>query len=178
MFYNFIRVFGKRVVVEDVETYVPPSPSNINENSIDMLLGAGLGYRAKTVVALAKLFTEKRHLNGFDVGSGELEEELLSIRGVGEYTSRLVLALSLRDYSKPPIDRWLRRIVSEVYRVDEKSVERVYTRVWGRWSALAALYTTVALDAEPLTRALERVRTGQLRPDPSKISPLTLWKHL
>ncbi|MEM0027132.1 MAG: hypothetical protein QXT53_04755 [Ignisphaera sp.] len=178
MFYNFIRVFGKRVVVEDVETYVPPSPSNINENSMDMLLGAGLGYRAKTVVALAKLFTEKQHLNGFDVGSGELEEELLSIRGVGEYTSRLALALSLRDYSKPPIDRWLRRIVSEVYRVDEKNVEREYIRVWGRWSALAALYTTVALDAEPLTKALERVRAGQLRPDPSKISPLTLWKHL
>ncbi|MEM1609116.1 MAG: hypothetical protein QXG81_07590 [Ignisphaera sp.] len=117
-------------------------------------------------------------MNGFDVGSEELEGELLSIRGVGEYTSRLALALSLRDYSKPPIDRWLRRIVAEVYKIDEKSVEREYTRVWGRWSALAALYTTVALDAEPLTKALERIRAGRLRPDPSKISPLTLWKHL
>ncbi|MEM1609115.1 MAG: hypothetical protein QXG81_07585 [Ignisphaera sp.] len=38
MFYNFIRVFGKRVSVEGIETYVPPSPSNINENSMDMLL--------------------------------------------------------------------------------------------------------------------------------------------
>lgn len=178
MFHNIIRFLGRKIVVGEKETFAHPKPFDVSEERIDVLRMTGLGYRAKTLVSIAKLFREREELNRWDVKASELENELLNTRGVGNYTARLVLALSLRDYRKPPIDRWLRRIVSEVYNVDERIAEETYLRIWGKWSGLAALYTTVALDAEPLSKALERIRRGLAAPDPNKFSPLTLWKHL
>lgn len=178
MFYNFVRLLGKAVIVEDTVTYIPPSPKDVGEDKVDLLKEVGFGYRVQAILGLAKMFNKDPGLDSWGVNPAYLEEKMLEVRGIGSYTSRLALALSLRVYDKPPIDRWLRRLVSEVYNVSEKDVERVYTGVWGRWSGLAALYTTVALDAEPLTKALERVRKGILRPNPQKFSPLTMWRYL
>ncbi|WP_440059428.1 DNA-3-methyladenine glycosylase family protein [Thermogladius sp. 4427co] len=178
MYYNIIKAFGKRVRIRGLETYIPPEPGVILRAGPEVLRATRIGYRARTVTGLAELFSRKPYLNTWDIRPVELEEELSSVKGVGEYTKRLVLALSLRYYGKPPIDRWLRKIASVVYGVEEESVEEEYVKRWGNWSGLAALYTTVALDAEPLSTALERIRAGLTRPDPSKYSPLTLWKYL
>lgn len=178
IFYNFIRLLGKTVAIGDVTTYLPPSPDEVKDDKANLLKEAGFGYRAQAILSIANLFSRDNTLNRWDVNPRYLEEQMLEVKGIGSYTSRLALALSLRVYDKPPIDKWLKRIVSEVYNVSEKDVERIYIGIWGRWSGLAALYTTVALDAEPLTKALERIRKKNLKPDPLKFSPLTMWRYL
>lgn len=178
MFYNFVKLLGTKVIVEDREVYIYPSPSNIDESKVDLLRSTGLGYRVSTVLSLVNIFNKFKELNSWYVKPYELEEKLFEVKGVGKYTARLCLALSLRYYDKPPVDRWLKKIVSTVYGVPDKDVEAVYTRVWSRWSALAALYTTVVLDAEPLGKALDRIRRGLLKPNPNTFSPLTMWRYM
>lgn len=177
MLYNMLSLLGKRVRIENTETIIPPKPSDINENKLDILKEARLGYRARTIIELAKLFSREECLNDWRIKPSILEEKLLNTKGIGDYTARLALILSLRYYEKPPIDRWLKKLIIEAYNVDESNVEEEYVRYWGTWSGLAALFTTIALDAEPLTKALERLRKGLLKPSLNKLSPLTLWRY-
>ncbi|MET1159525.1 MAG: hypothetical protein ABWW65_01055 [Thermoprotei archaeon] len=177
--YNIVKGYGKRVVLDGYETYLVPTPRDIVNNP-EVLVTARTGYRYKTIIGIAEWFLENPGVEEklVDMGSRSIEEELKSIRGVGSYTARLALILGFRRYDLPPIDRWLRRIASTVYGVDEKSVEEEWTRRWNRYSGLAALATTIALDAEPLTKALQRIRENRLLPeDTGKPTPLTLWKY-
>ncbi|HDJ83997.1 MAG TPA: hypothetical protein ENG44_03245 [Desulfurococcaceae archaeon] len=177
MLYNMLSLLGKRVRIENTKTIIPPKPSDINEDKLNILKEAKLGYRARTVIELAKLFSKEECLNDWSIKPSVLEEKLLNVKGIGNYTTRLALVLSLRYYEKPPIDRWLKRLIIEAYNVDESNVEEEYIKRWSKWSGLAALFTTIALDAEPLTKALERLKKGLLKPSLDKLSPLTLWRH-
>ncbi len=177
MLYNIYKLMGREIVVEGTRTIIPPKPLDVLEHGVNALTRASVGYRAKTIIELAKLFAKKPELNTWEVSVGELEEELLGVKGVGSYTARLVLVLSKRYYKKPPIDRWLKKLIALAYKAEGRE-EEVYKSFWGKWSGLAALFTTIVLDAEPLTKAIKRLVEGRIEPDPNLISPLTLWKHL
>ena len=111
--------------------------------------------------------------------TSKAESLLLSVKGVGKYTARLALVLATRKYDLPPIDRWLSRIITTVYNVSEKEAENKWKSIWGEYSGLASVLVTITLDAEPLSKALDRIRQGKLLPKTdNKITPLTLWKHL
>ncbi len=177
MLYNIYKLMGRELLVEGTRTIIPPKPEDILVHGVGELVKARVGYRAKTIIGIAELFTKKPELNTWEVSVSELEEELLSIKGVGSYTTRLVLVLSKRYYEKPPIDRWLKKLIALAYKAEGRE-EEAYKRFWRKWSGLAALFTTIVLDAEPLKRAVRRLLEGRIEPDPSLLSPLTLWKHL
>jgi N-glycosylase/DNA lyase len=165
MLHRIVLNYGRRLRVGDVEIPAPPSPRDVVERP-ELLVESGVGYRAKTILNAARAI-----LNGLlgdlhGVGDPvEVERLLRRIKGVGPYTARLAMALVLRRYELPPIDRWLRRIISVVYEVDEKYAEEHWSERWGRYAGLASIAVTIALDAEPLTQALERVRSRRLLPD-------------
>ncbi|MEM4717749.1 MAG: hypothetical protein QXE81_03195, partial [Desulfurococcaceae archaeon] len=124
------------------------------------------GYRAKTILNTARTLIngyidEKELLNMKPL---EIERTLRKIKGVGPYTARLAIALFSRKYELPPVDNWLKKIVGIVYSIDESLVENYWIEKWGKWSALAAIATTIALDAEPLSKAVARIRNRQLLP--------------
>ncbi len=145
----------------------PPPRRGLGEEA----RGAGWGYRWRTVEQLASLAAR------LGEESGELVEESLSVRGVGQYTYRLARLLALRDYSSLPLDRWLRRLASEAYGVDAAAVAGELSRRFPGWEGLAALAATICLDAEPLGRALERLRRGENLPGMREPSPVSLWRH-
>jgi len=180
MLYNIITSYNKRVKLGDHATYLPPIPRDVLENP-DLLEIARIGYRKEFIVSIAQ-WIENKHVTGADLKrlrSEDAEALLRSIRGVGSYTARLALVLSARKYDLPPIDKWLKKIVSEVYSVPEKDVEKFWKNYWEAYSGLASVLVTIALDAVPLTKALERIKRGVLAPVASGgVSPLTLWKYL
>ena len=170
---------GLKVEIEGGKaTIVPPSPERIARSSVGELRRCKLGYRAETVKKCAEAFCSGI-LSEEDVDKYG-EEDLTEIRGIGKYTARLALILSDRRYELPPIDRWLARIISEVYNVPVGEAEGEWVSRWGKWCGLAAFITTLALDAEPLTQALKRIREGRVTPtfNESKVTPLTLWKFI
>jgi N-glycosylase/DNA lyase len=166
MLHRLVEAYGKYVEVEGRKVLRPPTPSEVLEN-VEKLLEAGVGYRSRTIINVARFLLEsgvsERELSR--IKPEKAEKVLRGIKGVGPYTARLAITFSTRRYELPPIDRWLMRIASTAYSIDEKLVEEYWVNKWGKWSALAAVAVTVALDAEPLSRALARLESGQLLPN-------------
>lgn len=178
MIHRIVSTYNMTVELEDGRRVLrPPTPHEVLEN-LDKLVASGLGYRARTIKNVAEsLIKGEIHEEAFKGSSPrEIEKELTRIKGVGPYTARFAMAFSLRIYELPPVDRWLRKVASVTYAVDEKFVEEFWAERWNRWSALATIHATVALDAEPLQRALERVRNRELLPK-SNLTPTPLNMH-
>ncbi|ALL02022.1 hypothetical protein Pyrde_1979 [Pyrodictium delaneyi] len=143
-----------------------PRPDKL---SYHVLREARLGYRARTVMELARRRVEELDCSSVDV--------IREVHGIGAYSHALTKLLACRDYSSLPLDRWLKRLAAEAYRVPEPSASSELARRFGKWKGLAALHTTVGFDAEPLRRALERLRRGENKPGKTEPSPLSLWRY-
>jgi len=180
MLRRLVRLYSREVELEGFgRTLVPPSPRDVLEDP-GKLRQAGLGYRAETVARLARAFVGRSlppEGELAEVGAAEAEAALRGVKGVGSYTARLALALGLRRYELPPIDRWVRAVAARAYGIEEREVEGLWRAKWGRWGALAVVALTIALDAAPLREALRRVEEGRLLPEPGRLSPATLWQH-
>jgi len=175
MLANIQRLYGKYVKIENEYTILPPSPKDILENP-DKLALARVGYRKETIVNVAKYFAKNKHFIK-KLPPEDLCKELLKIKGIGKYSARLALVLSTDYYKLPPIDRWLQKIIVEVYNVDTKRAEEFYKDYWGKWAGIAALATTIALDAVPISKALQRIKKGILVPAiENKPTPANMWK--
>lgn len=167
MLHKIVLNYGRHVSLDNLVVPRPPKPIEVLEKP-EVLLESGVGYRAKTILNTARaivsgLIDELENTSGVC----EAERSLKRIDGIGPYTARLAIVLSMNNYTLPPVDRWLKKIISVVYSVDEKYAEEFWVSKWGEWSGLASIATTIALDAEPLSRALERIRRGELLPNPS-----------
>ncbi len=168
MIWNLLSKYGEKFILEEREFTVicPPTPKFILERGEQVLKDSGYGYRSRTLLEIAKVLVE----NGEDF----LKKNLMNIRGVGKYTYGLIMMLAYRDYSNPVIDRWVRGLYETV---GIRDVENYYKRYWGKYQALATWMLTIMLDAAPLSKAIERVRRGELRPSFSGLTPLTLWRY-
>jgi N-glycosylase/DNA lyase len=176
MLHNIVKNYERIIQVGELKVLRPPEPREVLDDP-DPLFNSGLGYRAKTVVNVAKAF-----VNG-DVDEEAINEGtpvyaesvLRELKGIGPYTARLAIALSMRKYDLPPIDRWLKKIISVVYGIDEKFAEEFWVEKWRMWSALTSIMVTIALDAEPLNKALQRIHRREILPSPSvKPSPMNM----
>ncbi len=174
---NLYKLFGKRVQVGDYGyTILPPLPHDIINLDLSDLRRAKVGYRAEVIRNIAEAFVSEELVDGFD--NIYSEDYLRRVRGVGSYSARLALMLTYRQYNLPPIDRWMKRIVSYVHDVPEKNAEETLCRIWGEYSGLACLITTIALDAEILSKALKRIDEGKVYPCKQDISPINLWRYI
>lgn len=177
---NLFDLLGARVTVSGRELVIPPSPSDVLKAGAGALKAAGVGYRAAAVVEGAKLF-QVRGEELARMGREEFEEALCSLKGVGPYTARVAALFGLRRYEVNPVDRWLSRVSSAAYGVELSSLEEAeefWASRWGRWTGLAAFFTTIVTDALPARKAVERVRKGELLPrsDLPHPTPMTLWR--
>ncbi len=162
MLYRLHLNASRRLILPDGRVYLEtPSPERLTREA---LRASGLGYRAETVARLIEA-------RAWEKSCREVEE-LAEVRGVGGYTLNLVKLLACRDYSATPLDRWVKRLAAEAY-----GDWRGLLRKFGPWAGLAAHHATIGFDAEPLRRALERLRRGLNRPGLSDPSPVTLWRH-
>lgn len=163
--HNIVRSFNKRVLLGKYEIYRPPSPREVIEDP-GKLIETGAGFRAKALLNTAKTIASGviETKSFLEKEPQEMERVLREISGIGPYTARFAIALFARKYDLPPVDRWLKKIIRTMYGVDEKYAEEFWINKWGKWSALATIATTITLDAEPLTKALQRLRRRELLP--------------
>ncbi len=121
-----------------------PTPADIADTDQERLRsGAGLGYRAPYVLELARAVAsgalDLEELKIADVPTPELREQLLAIKGVGEYAAANLLML-LGRYNFVPVDSWALKLVSHEWydgeRVGRAEVEAAFER-WGEWKGLA-----------------------------------------
>ncbi|MCD6195415.1 MAG: hypothetical protein J7J82_01340 [Staphylothermus sp.] len=179
MLYNIVKLYGRKAVLNVREYPLIPTPQDILDNP-DLLIKARTGYRRETILRVARVIEKIENRIRKEKEPERIESIIKSIKGVGAYTARLAMVLSPRKYELPPIDRWLKKIISTTYGVDEKNAEKYWIYRWKNYSGLAALAVTIALDAVPLRKALERLRNGETCPlkETQIISPINMWKHM
>jgi 3-methyladenine DNA glycosylase/8-oxoguanine DNA glycosylase len=121
-----------------------PSPERLAASDVETLRSAaGLGYRAPYVLELARsVACGALDLEGFrlaDVPTLELRQQLLAIKGVGDYAAANLLML-LGRYDFVPVDSWALKMVSHEWYggqpVGRAEVEAAFER-WEEWKGLA-----------------------------------------
>lgn len=78
-----------------------------------------LGYRAPYIVDAAKKFIDEGIPKG---NTKEKYEKLLSYKGVGPKVANCISLFGFRDLKAFPIDTWVRKIMVDMYRFEEKDI--------------------------------------------------------
>jgi len=184
MLYNLYKKVGKILLVEDHYVIALPRPKELVKLDASLLAECKLGYRSQTLIEAAKFFLENSLEEKLPRESPISAEKILKeIKGVGQYSARLTLVLSMRYYELPPIDRWTAKIAQEAYKLPSatiKTIESALKEKWGRWAGLGVFFLTVVLDAVPLSKALMRLKENNLKPSFSAkdLTPLNLWSKM
>jgi N-glycosylase/DNA lyase len=109
--------YGERHQIGDGETYTFPPPHRIAELTEQDLRACALGYRAKNLLATARLVaSEEANLERW----GELPDDLLRARlcalpGVGAKVANCVMLFAYERLRAFPIDVWIERVLKEKY---------------------------------------------------------------
>jgi 3-methyladenine DNA glycosylase/8-oxoguanine DNA glycosylase len=135
--------YGAPLPANPMRRAFPTSEQLAATNQETLRSEAGLGYRTPYVLELARsVASGALELEGFkvaDVPTLELRQQLLAIKGVGEYAAANLLML-LGRYDFVPVDSWALKLVSHEWfdgeRVGRAEVEAAFER-WGEWKGLA-----------------------------------------
>lgn len=140
---NVVAQFGDPLPGAGSRHAFPP-PERLASSDEETLRGStGLGYRAPYVLDLAQSVAEGQldleALKTAEISTAELRQQLLSIRGVGDYAAANLLML-LGRYDHIPVDSWARKVVShewyEGQPIARAQVEEAFAH-WDRWKGLA-----------------------------------------
>ena len=105
-----------------------PTPEVLAETSVQELRACGLGYRAPYLVETARQVMEAggpdpvaKRLAGSDDPAAELEQ----FRGVGPKVANCIALFGIGRYDAFPIDVWVRRVMHQLYHIDEKDTKKM-----------------------------------------------------
>ena len=112
------KKYGKKIIFEEKEYYTFPTAKELSKATVEDLRNLGLGFRDVRVFET----TRKIHIKEVDLEElkkekdiCKIEEELLSLPGVGPKVADCIMLFSLKKYQVFPIDVWVRRVMSELY---------------------------------------------------------------
>ena len=70
----------------------------------------------------------------------DAKKELMKINGVGSKIADCVLLFSLGRYTTFPLDVWTKRIISEIYGIDEREIPVFVAEKYGKNAGFAQQY--------------------------------------
>ena len=109
--------FGSAKQVVDLVAYTFPSARRLGESSEKELRECALGYRAKNLLATARLVAsgEVNLENWSKLSDVELREKLCELPGVGAKVANCVMLFAYERLGAFPIDVWIERVLKEKY---------------------------------------------------------------
>ncbi len=109
--------FGKARRIFDLELYSFPNAERIAKTSEAKLRTCALGYRAKNLLATARLVAsgEVNLEHWSALSDDELREHLCELPGVGAKVANCVLLFAYERLGAFPIDVWIERVLREKY---------------------------------------------------------------
>lgn len=109
--------YGQPHKLFDLELYSFPTAARLAQTSEAELRQCALGYRAKNLLATARLVSSgKADINGWAaLPDEELRERLCELPGVGAKVANCVLLFAYERLRAFPIDVWIERVLREKY---------------------------------------------------------------
>ena len=117
MLFNISVKFGEKIRYEKYDFYTFPTSERLAKANTVELEDCGLGYRAKHLLATAKMVYNSKfdfeHLK--QLSYEKAKEELLNFSGVGLKVADCVLLFSLEKFEAFPVDVWVKRAILKHY---------------------------------------------------------------
>lgn len=109
--------YGKKVIFEEEEYYLFPTPTELKDVTDEEYQKCGVGFRARYLKhAVEDMLNNKIDIKNVDnVDTNVLKEKLLQIMGVGPKVADCVLLFSCKKGEVFPIDVWVERIMTNIY---------------------------------------------------------------
>lgn len=121
--------YGKKIVFENEEYYLFPTPKELSKATVEDLRKLGLGFRDKRIHETTRLINEEIvSLDNIEnmIDTNQMREELLKLDGVGPKVADCILLFALKRLDVFPIDVWVRRVMNDLYihNEDENKVNK------------------------------------------------------
>lgn len=109
--------YGKKVIFENEEYYLFPTPQELKDVSIEAYRHCGVGFRDSYIYYTVKDILDKKiEIQIINTMSTiELKNKLLSFKGVGPKVADCILLFSCNRGEVFPIDVWVERVMSVLY---------------------------------------------------------------
>ena len=130
------------------EYYSLPSPEVLAALDAEDLSPCRLGYRARYLVETARKVASDgleslEALGGDDVSGADAVQALRQYCGVGPKVANCIALFSLGKFDSFPVDVWVKKVMHELYGIDEKDVKamnRYAAEHFGRYGGIAQQY--------------------------------------
>lgn len=109
--------YGKKVIFENKEYYLFPTPNELKNVLEEDFKKCGVGFRARYLKhAVQDILNEKIDIKSINETSTEiLKSKLLDIMGVGPKVADCILLFSCQKKDVFPIDVWVERVMTNLY---------------------------------------------------------------
>ncbi len=136
------ELFGEEIQFDGKTFYGFPTPESLAELELSDLSPIRAGFRDKYILdAAKKVVSGEVNLSQLPkLNNKAAKAELMKIKGVGTKVADCVLLFSLGRHDIFPLDVWTKRIIQEVYGIDEKSVPEFVTEHFGKNAGIAQQY--------------------------------------
>lgn len=135
--------YGKEIIFNNSEYHLFPRPSELKNITIEELNSMKLGFRSKYVYEIInKINSNDLDLNYIDtLSTNEAIEYLLKYKGIGLKVASCILLFGYGRYDVFPIDTWVKKMMKELYDVDDmNSIKRITNEKFGKYSGIAIQY--------------------------------------
>jgi N-glycosylase/DNA lyase len=124
--------YGRRQRILDWEVHSFPTPSRIAKLSEQDLRACALGYRAKNLLATARLVASgKADLEQWKrLSDEELRAALCELPGVGAKVANCVMLFAYERLRAFPIDVWIERVLKQQYFPRKRKVTATQLRAF------------------------------------------------
>jgi N-glycosylase/DNA lyase len=124
--------YGKRQRAINCEAHSFPTPARIAKLTEQDLRACALGYRAKTLLATAKLVASgKANLDQWkELSDDELRAALCGLPGVGAKVANCVMLFAYERLRAFPIDVWIERVLKQQYFPRKRKVTTTQLRAF------------------------------------------------
>lgn len=139
---SLCQLYGEAVEFEGGTYYTFPSAARLAGLSQSDLAPLKAGYRDRYILdAAQKAASGEVDLSGLDaLSTQDAKAELMKIKGVGGKVADCILLFSLGRYEVFPKDVWTKRILSDVYQIEEKEIDSFVACRYGENAGIAQQY--------------------------------------
>ncbi len=136
------KMYGERIVSEEEVLYSFPSARVISNLKKADLAPLKVGYRDEYIIdAAQKVVNKEVDLDALSTMSdNEAKKELMKIKGVGDKVSDCILLFALKRFSVFPTDVWIKRILSNIYNVEDKDIIQFVSKKYKSLAGYAQQY--------------------------------------
>lgn len=121
--------YGKQIGTYRGKVYYSfPTPEDLSGLTAQDLDICKLGYRAKYIVETAGMVASDGGaalMQMVDADPGEAYEYLMGLSGVGPKVANCIMLFGLRKYASFPLDVWIKRVMHEVYGIEENNTVKM-----------------------------------------------------